>query len=97
MGKKESDMIKEYLLSCSCRPSLSGFYVLQHVVGISVKNPSLKCSELFKKFAMSKAGHNMTEKSSYHAAKYCIDNSLAPDRGVYQFIKSAALFLEDSL
>ncbi len=93
--EKIEKKITEYLLSNSCRPSLSGFNVLVDVIALSADDPSLKCADLFSEYAKNHDG--MTEKSAYHAARYCIDNSLAPDMGVYRFIKGAALYIGQTL
>ena len=84
--------IKKYLLSDSCKPSVSGFNVLMHVIELSKEHPDLSCQDLFKMYAEE---NNTKYMAAYHAARYCLDNSLSAEKSVNQFIRASTLNLED--
>ena len=100
--EKRRNLVSRLLIDNGCKSTLSGFYVLQEVIIISVEEPGLSCESLFRKYALGddeRGVHPNDEKkwkASYRAARYCLINSLSRKVAVYTFIRDSAILIKDA-
>ena len=88
--------IRTYLKDSMCSPANRGYNVLYHTISIATDHPEYNVQQMFEEYANHvSGGQNKNWRPPYNQARYCFVNSTAKERSMYEFIKVAAIELND--